>query len=342
MMRFFAYVLLAAAAAAGCGETAAPTPPVDAGRDADIDLDGGIDGGDGGSGGLGGSGGMGGEGGHGGVGGSGSGGSWCTTSPGGGCPACPDEDALCNDADTPCPVGEVCVSTGCKVCLSTGCEDVKRCFVAGGGACDDDTDCGNPTYECDQSIGRCLRTDSGCDDSNDCLAGFACENNVCRDRRVPCETGSDCPHGFTCFFPTPDQRFCRRITRPCADDLDCLVLGVPCGDVDGDGAKECMPSLMPNAPDAVSCDKTQCTQEATPVCESTAVGTSAVCGWFGLCASVDDCVDGFECRDLWGDGRAECVLSAGSCVDSSQCGNRNVCASPRPSGPPACVGGAAM
>jgi len=105
---------------------------------------------------------------------------------------------------------------------------ISRCFVAGGGACKDNPDCGNAAYECEPSIGRCLRTDPGCDDSNDCVAGFACENDTCVDRRVPCETGSDCPHGFTCFFPTPDQRFCRRITRPCGTDLDCLVLGVPC------------------------------------------------------------------------------------------------------------------
>lgn len=330
-MRFFAYVLLAAAAVSGCGE-AAISPPV--GGDASVDPDGGIDGGDGGSGGLGGSdgsGGMGGDGGSGGLGGSGGAGSWCTTSAL--CPACPDLDALC-DVDTPCAVGEVCVSTGC--------DDFSRCFVAGGGACKDNTDCGNAAYECELSIGRCLRTDPGCDDSNDCVAGFACENNTCVDRRVPCETGSDCPHGFTCFFPTPDQRFCRRITRPCSTDLGCLVLGVPCGDADGDGFMECMPSRMPNMPTPVSCDNTQCTDEAAPVCESVVEGTVAICGRFGLCASVDDCVTGFQCRDLWGDGRAECVFGAGSCVDSSECSERNVCASPRPGEPPACVGGAAM
>jgi hypothetical protein len=343
-MRCFAYVLLAAAAVAGCGETAAPTLPPNAGRDAGVDLDGGIDGGDGG---LGGSGGMGGDGGAGGVGGSRGGGSWCTTAPFGGCPACPDEDALC-DADTPCAVGEVCVSTGCKVCLSTGCDDVKRCFVTGGGACDDTADCGNPAYECNQSIGRCLRlrTEPDCDDSNDCLAGFACENKVCMDRRVPCETGSDCPHGFRCVFPSADQRFCRRITRPCGSDLDCLVLRVPCGDADGDGLEECMPSLMPNVSAPVSCDNTQCTDEAAPVCESVVEGTVAVCGRFGPCASVDDCVTGFQCWDLWGDGRMECVLPAvppaESCADSSECGERNVCASARPGEPLACVGGAAM
>jgi len=338
-MRFFACVLLAAAAVVGCGETAASTPQLGAGGDASVDLDGGIDGG---SGGVGGFGGMGGDGGSSGVGGSGGGGSWCTTSPNGGCPACPDQDALCDDADRPCAVGEVCVSTGCKVCRSTGCDDVKRCFVAGGGACDDPADCGNPAYECDQSIGRCLRTEPGCDDSNDCLAGFACEDKVCVDRRVPCETGSDCPHGFTCFFPSPDQRFCRRITRPCGDDLDCLVLGVPCGDADGDGLKECMPSRMPNVPTPVSCDNTQCTDGASPVCESVVEGTVAVCGRFGLCASIDDCVTGFQCQDLWGDGRAECVSEGDSCIDSSVCPLRSVCASPRAGGPPACVAGAAM
>jgi hypothetical protein len=320
-MRFFACVLLAAAASAGCGETAAPTLPPGAERDASVHLDAGTDGGDGSvddagvptDGGLDG------------------GGSWCTTSTL--CPACPDPDALC-DVGNPCAVGEVC--------LPTGCDDFSRCFVIGGGGCQDNDDCGDPAYECNLGIGRCLRIDPGCDDSNDCVAGFACESNACVDRRVPCETGSDCPHGFTCFFASADQRFCRHIARPCADDLDCLVLGVPCGDVDGDGSKECMPSLIPNAPDPISCDKTQCTDEAAPVCESSVEGTVAVCGRFGSCASVDDCVTGFQCHDLWGDGRAECVLPGGSCVDSGQCSTRNVCASPRTGERPTCVGGAAM
>ena len=336
-MRFFACVLLAAAAVAGCGESAAPTLPPCAERGACVDLDGG----GGGVGGSGGTGGDAGSGGAGGIGGSGGvNGSWCTTSAL--CPACPDPDALCDD-DNPCAVGEVC--------LVTGCEDFSRCFVTGGGACGNNGDCGsggiggdggssgNRAYECNQTIGRCLRSEPGCDDSNDCVAGFACENNVCVDRRVPCETGSDCPHGYTCFFPSADQRFCRRITRPCADDIDCLVLGVPCGDADGDMLKECMPSLMPNAPDPVSCDKTLCPEEAAPVCESVVEGTVAVCGRFGPCASEDDCVTGFQCLDLWGDGRAECVMSGGSCVDSSECGTRNVCASPRAGEPPACLSG---
>jgi hypothetical protein len=329
-MRFFAYVLLAAAASVGCGETAAPTLPPGAERDASIDPDGGTGGGGGTADDAGvlPDGGM-----DGGVsdGGLDGGGSWCTTSAL--CPACPDPDALC-DADNPCAVGEVC--------LPTGCDDFSRCFVIGGGGCEDNDDCGDPGYECNLSIGRCLRIDPGCDDSNDCVAGFACESDACVDRRVPCEMGSDCPHGFTCFFASADQRFCRRITRPCTDDLDCLVLGVPCGDVDVDGSKECMPSLMPNAPDPVSCSKIECTDEAAPVCESSIEGTVAVCGRFGSCATVDDCVTGFQCNDLWGDGRAECVLQGGSCVDSSQCSVRNVCASPRTGERPSCVGGAAM
>ena len=327
-MRLFAYVLLAAAAVSGCAENAVSPPP---GSDASVDMDGGIDAGFGGMGGLGGFGGMGAGGGSGGVGGGGGDGSWCTTSAL--CPACPDPDALC-DADTPCAVGEVC--------LSTGCDDFKRCFVTGGGACQDNTDCGNPAYACDQSIGRCLRTEPGCDDSNDCVAGYACEDNDCVDRRVPCESGSDCPHGYTCFFASADQRFCRRITRPCGDDFDCSALGVPCGDADGDGLRECMPSLVPNVPTPVSCANTQCTDAAAPVCESVVEGTVAVCGRFGLCTSIDDCVTGFQCWDLWGDGRAECALPGESCVDSSECSERNVCASARPGEPLACVGGVVM
>ncbi len=256
---------------------------------------------------------------------------WCETSAL--CPTCPALDSLCDDAN-PCAVGEAC--------LPTGCEDYARCFTTGGGACRNDEDCGNPAYACDPSIARCLRSAPGCDDSNDCVAGFACENETCVDRRVPCESGSDCPHGFTCYFPSPDQRFCRRISRPCDDDLDCLTLGVPCGDADGDGEKECMPSLTPNAPNAVSCETSQCPDPEAPVCETTEDGAGAICGAMGLCTSVQDCVEGFQCLDLWGDGRAECVLPDGSCVDSSSCALREVCGSSRQGGPPACIGGAAM
>ena len=328
-MRFFAYVLLAAAAVAGCGESAAPTLPPCLERGACVDPDAGVDGGVGGSGGIGGHSGSGGLGGSGG----GVGGPWCTTSAL--CPACPDQAALC-DADQPCAVGEVC--------LPTGCEDLSRCFVVGGGGCENDEDCGDPAYACNLSIERCLRIEPGCDDSNDCVAGFACEDNACFDRRVPCETGSDCPHGFTCFFASPDQRFCRRVTRPCTDDLDCLVLGVPCGNADdsADGSKECMPSLTPTAPDPISCDNTQCPDDAAPVCESSVEGTVAVCGRFGPCASIDDCPTGFQCRDLWGDGRQECALPPITCLDSSDCSPRTVCASPRTGGAPTCVGGAEM
>ena len=202
-MRFFAYVLLAATAAAGCGETAAPTIPLDAGRDAAIDPDGGTDlDGSVDDGGL--DGGVEDGGADGGVDGGppDGGGSWCETSPL--CPSCPDPETLCDEND-PCPVGEIC--------LSTGCEDLSRCFVVGGGACENDEDCGDPAYECNTSLGRCLRTEPGCDDSNDCVAGFACEDDTCVDRRVPCVTGTDCPHGYTCFFASPDQRYCIRITR---------------------------------------------------------------------------------------------------------------------------------
>jgi hypothetical protein len=326
-MRSFAYVLLAVASVAACGETAAPTIAPDAGRDAAIDpdagpdLDGSIDDGglDGGvsDGGL--------DGGA-----PDGGGAWCETSVL--CPSCPDPDALC-DEENPCPLGEVC--------LPTGCEDFARCFVTGGGACENDEDCANPAYACDPGLGRCLREEPGCDDSNDCVAGFACENDVCVDRRVPCVTGADCPHGYACFFASADQRFCRRVTRPCADDLDCLARGVPCGDADGDGANECMPSLTPNEPDARSCNYLECPDPSAPVCEIAEEGNSAACGRFGPCEAAVQCAPGFECRDLWGDGRKECVSGPGSCVDSSACATRSVCASPRSGGPPACIGGPA-
>ncbi|MGB8331711.1 MAG: hypothetical protein WCE62_16405, partial [Polyangiales bacterium] len=137
-MAFFTYVLLATAALAGCGETAAPTVPIDAGRDAALDPDGGMNPIDGSLGDaevpLDGGGDAGPDGGS----------SWCDTSVL--CPACPDLALLC-DSDNPCPSG--------RVCLPTGCGEVSRCFVTGGGACQVDDDCRDPAYTCSPSIGRC-------------------------------------------------------------------------------------------------------------------------------------------------------------------------------------------
>lgn len=321
-MRLFAFGLLAILAMVGCSDTTVPTLPPGAERPPSVPGTGGVGGSP-----TGGAGGDAGAGGQGGVGGSAGGGTWCETSAL--CPSCPDMDALCDDSN-PCPTGEVCVPTGC--------EDLSRCFAIGGGACVDDDDCGNPAYACNLEVGRCLREGPGCDDSNDCVAGFACEEGVCADRRLACSIPGDCPHGYACFFASPDQRFCRRISRPCGDDFDCVVLGVLCGDADGDGAKECMASRMPNEPDAVACTIDQCTDGAAPVCETTPAGTTAVCGSYGLCRETGQCPDGFECRDLFGDGRSECVRGPGSCVDSGACEPRALCASPRRGGEPRCIG----
>jgi hypothetical protein len=327
-MRFFAYALLAAAAASGCGETATPSYPADAGRDASIEPDAGTEP----DGGGGGGGGGGSPDGGGGSGGSPDGGtSWCETSTL--CPSCPDPEQLC-DQDNPCPTGEACVLTGC--------EDFARCFVVGGGFCETEMDCSDPAYDCNLEINRCLRTEPGCDASNDCVAGFACEDGECVDRRAPCVDADDCPHGYTCLFATPDQRFCRRIARPCFDDLDCLLLGVPCGDPDGDGNFECMPSSMPTTPDPVSCRNSDCTEATAPVCQPIPEGTIAECGYFGPCSSPVQCATDFQCRDLWGDGRLECVIAGGSCVDSRDCAPRSVCATPRSGGAPSCYGGLSM
>lgn len=316
-VRSFAYVLLAATAAVGCGDAAAPSS-MDGGATGGIDMDGGVDGGTGGVGGMPTDGGM-------------DGGPACGVTAL--CPNCPDEDAEC-DTDDDCPIGEVC--------LETGCDDLERCFVIGGGGCIDDLDCGDPAYACALEIGRCLRVEPGCASSSDCVPGFACENDTCVDRRVPCVVAGDCPHGYTCRAVAPDQQFCLRVTHACDDDIDCQALGVPCGDVEGDGPMECMASFDPSDPAPVSCDNSQCASMSSPVCEVTASGTRAVCGTFGLCASEQDCADGFECRDLWGDARRECVLPEGSCVDSKDCALREVCASPRSGEAPRCVKGAAM
>ncbi|MEM7433757.1 MAG: hypothetical protein AAF436_01305 [Myxococcota bacterium] len=316
-MRFFAYVLLAAAAVVGCGD-AAPPAMNDGGPDAGPQPDGGSP--DGGP--------------DGGV---------PDGGPDGGppepacgttalCPACPDPDDLCEDDDG-CAIGEVC--------LATGCDDLKRCFTSPGGRCVDG-DCGDPLYACDPEADRCLRIEPGCLSSSDCVVGFACEDGACVDRRVPCTTASDCPHGYACRAPTPDQRFCRRVTQPCTANIDCQELGVLCGDPDGDGQMECMAPSDPGQPGQGSCDNSQCTSTDFPVCELTEQGTGAPCGRFGLCASEQDCADGFACADLWGDGRSECVLPDGSCADSRDCSVQQVCASSRSGDPPACIAGAEM
>jgi hypothetical protein len=119
---------------------------------------------------------------------------------------------------------------------------------------------------------------------------------------------------------------------------------VVCGDVEGDGPMECMAPFDPEEPVRVSCANSQCLSDVAPVCELTEQGTRAVCGQFGLCGSAADCADDddYDCRDLWGDGRSECVLLGGSCIDSRDCPDREVCASPRSGGSPSCVGGAVM
>ena len=103
-----------------------------------------------------------------------------------------------------------------------------------------------------------------------------------------------------------------------------------------------MPSLMPNAPDPVSCDLLQCTEATAPVCESSIEGTVATCGRFGPCDQPEDCAPGFVCVDLWGDGRKECVLTDGFCADSRDCAFRQVCGSPRTGTAPTCMTGAVM
>lgn len=318
-VRFFAYVLLAAAAAVGCGNPASPPS---------------ITGGSGGSAATGGTGAAGnaGAGGAAAIGGAGGTTPACPTSTL--CPSCPDAALLC-DGDDACETGEVC--------LATGCGDLRRCFALPGGACLGDDDCGTDlAYACNLEINRCLRVDGGCADSNDCVAGFACEDGVCTDRRLACTVVEDCPHGYTCRASGADQRFCRRVTRPCNANLDCQVFGVPCGDVDGDGQMECMAPFDPETGPTVSCDNSQCTSPTFPVCELTDDATRAVCGRFGLCDSEGDCAAGFDCADLWGDGRAECVLRGGSCTDSRDCDERQLCASPRSGDPPTCVGVATM
>jgi hypothetical protein len=185
---------------------------------------------------------------------------------------------------------------------------------------------------------RCVKTTPGCDGDFDCVPGFSCENGSCFDRRVPCDLDEDCPKNHLCSG-TASGSFCRRIQRGCLFDFDCIDLAPRCDDVDGDGNKECAGTLDPNEPSSDACVNAQCTNLSAPVCEAAGVSSVTQCGQYGLCLDDDDCVGGFSCVALWPDGRKECVPDGGSCASFADCSKRQVCASARSGGAPACQAG---
>lgn len=287
-----------------------------------------------------------GTGGIGGTAGTGSGGTGGPTGGGGGedpvpkcvtsalCGACPDDPACTTDDD--CAVGHACIDSGCTTDAGV---PIGQCTLIPSGACQSDADC-PPGRECVAIPGegdRCVKPTSGCDSDFDCVLGFSCEAGTCVDRRVPCFLDAECPKSHLCFA-VDATRFCLRMHQACDEDFDCFGLAPHCADIDGDGDSECAGAFDPNAPTPEPCVNSSC-GGATPVCEVGFDSAFTACGEYGPCFDDGTCSAGFECLALWPDGSRECVPSEGSCDEPSDCPERQVCASPREGGPPACQAG---
>jgi hypothetical protein len=290
-------------------------------------------GGDGGLGGAAGSAGVGGQGASGGSG--GDGGSvapQCETSVL--CASCPDGGSCAVDDD--CGTGHVCIESGCNDLDGAS---IRHCVFAGGGACTSSAMCpeGRECLTVDGEGDRCVRTAPGCDTRFDCVPGFACEEGVCVDRRVPCDLDEHCPKNHVCISKGASS-FCARVQVDCIAPFDCDDLATACVDIDGDGRSECAGTFNPNDPLSEACENEACSEASAPVCEVSISGSAATCGQYGLCDG-DECASGFVCLELWPDGRSECVPEGGSCASYRDCPVRQVCASPRSGEAPSCQTG---
>lgn len=230
-----------------------------------------------------------------------------------------------------CSGGEACADG--TTCVDDGCGG-RRCVLAGH-PCVTDGDCPAGSSCTSTVSGTICRSVTACAGSADCPLGFACESGACVDRRVSCGLDAPCPIGFTCLLGSRDgAAFCRRVDLACATEAPCAV--PTCVDVDGDGATECAPALTScvldgcDAPDAGTTCYDQPGRFRGP---TTVYG----CGDYGPCPA-DGCASGFECLDLWGDGRPECVPPSGACARTADCPARQVCAPPMAPGPPTCQG----
>jgi len=218
---------------------------------------------------------------------------------------------------TACPTGQTCTPDICG----------RHCVPSGSG-CAGPSDCPSGS-SC--TAGVCV-SGSACSDSRDCPLGYACEGVSCVDRRIPCSTEGNCPFGYACDTML-GLGTCIRASRPCSTDAACndtFSAQQVCVDIDGDGTTECQfagGQCMTNADCHI----------AGVVCAPHALTELSVCGRFGPCNLVSDCGPGMDCVDLWGDGLTECVLTGGSCVNSSVCPVHQVCATPAGGGPPMCL-----
>jgi hypothetical protein len=267
-------------------------------------------------------------------------------------------------ADTPpdsflCDTDDDCLFSG-WVCIASGCNDnggapIKQCVPSWARSCSSDDDCPNGTdYKCTTVAPggeRCVRIKDGCDpetETYDCAPGFSCEGpseqETCVDRRVPCVSYQDCPKSHICLTVSAGQdpiaKYCARVSRTCHVAEDCSWLGNSfgsfCDDVDGDDdTKECTGERDATG---LACVNAEC---GGSVCETGAVGSAASCASYGLCRFDNECDVGFECLDLWQDGRKECVPINGACDRVRVCPLPQICAAPRNGGAPSCQSGSA-
>ncbi|MEZ4286584.1 MAG: Dickkopf N-terminal cysteine-rich domain-containing protein [Polyangiales bacterium] len=133
------------------------------------------------------------------------------------CP-CPNPDS------TFCSSNADCASR--ETCMKHPCADVKVC-VASGNLCVVDEDC-HPNSYCNKSdpnwetCAPKAGTPGECNDSRDCLYGYACEmvagNKACVDRglfnnRLP----EGCPNGYVAASVSPSTN-CTHAYRPCESE----------------------------------------------------------------------------------------------------------------------------
>jgi hypothetical protein len=258
---------------------------------------------------------------------------------------------LCDTNDNCAFSGWVCIDSGCK---ADGGAPIKQCVPSWAPSCSSDNgddDCPNADdYDCmtvEPGGEHCVRVADGCDpatETYDCAPGFSCEGETCVDRRVPCDRPQDCPKSHICLTVSAGQdpiaKYCARVSRTCVvAENDCTWLGNSfgsfCDDVDGDDTDECTGERDATG---LACVNAEC---GGSVCEIGDVGSAASCASYGLCRFDSECDAGFECLDLWQDGRKECVPTNGACDRVRVCPLPLICAAPRNGGAPSCQSGSA-
>lgn len=246
-------------------------------------------------------------------------------------PSCFDSEgelALCNCIITPDCSAAAC-ATGTR-CEDDGCGG-RRC-IAEGHPCVDASDCPAGGTCAAVGAGSVCRPPAGvCRDDRECPVGFGCEAGACVDRRVLCDNElNTCPVGYVCDYALRQgQAFCRRWDTPCTRAENCPQPGA-CFDIDGDGARECVPPEP-------ECVASTCAGMGT-VCGAQAQSKRYSCGPLGSCG-VQTCAAPNVCVDYAGDGRPFCA-PAGSCDEHSDCPAQQLCALPHLEMTPRCVGSA--